>query len=306
MRNTALLIAGPTASGKSALAVALARQMGGVVINTDSMQVYSDLRILTARPSQEEDAAAPHALYGHVDGAVNYSAGHFARDVAPLLQHAQAERRMPILVGGTGLYFKALTQGLSDMPVVPQELRDRVRRDAAGKAAVVLHGELALANAEAAAAVLPTDTQRILRALEIIAATGHAPSHFHAMRVPGPLSGWRQVAVFLAPERAALHEAINDRFRAMLAAGALDEVAALAQRGLDPALPLMRAHGVPALMAHLRGEMALEDAISRGQADTRAYVKRQFTWFRQQMPAFVAVEPTAAPSAVMDALQAAD
>jgi tRNA dimethylallyltransferase len=304
MRNTALLIAGPTASGKSALALRLSERLGGMVVNADSMQVYRDLRVITARPTPEEESRTPHRLYGHVDGAVNHSAGLYAREMDAVLEEARQTRRIPILVGGTGLYFRALTLGLSDMPSVPEAVRRHVREWAQGQPAASLHAALARRHAGAAEALRPSDTQRIIRALEILEATGHPPAHFHARRTPGPLAGWRRISVFLAPERAPLHEAINTRFEAMLEEGALAEVAALGARQLDPALPLMRAHGVPALLEHLRGTMTLQDAARRGQADTRAYVKRQFTWFRQQMPEFSAVEPARAWDAVMGTVTA--
>ncbi len=286
MINRAVLIAGPTASGKSALALRLACALGGVVINADSMQVYRDLRLITARPSPEDESHVPHALYGHVDGAVNYSAGHFARDAARLLQRLAPGDQLPIITGGTGLYFKALTDGLSQLPQVPDAVRRDVRARGAAHSSEYLHAELAGLDPETAAGLKPGDTQRILRALEVIAASGHPPRWFHARREPGPLAGWQVLRIFLNPPRDMLHQAINDRFGQMIAGGALGEVALLASRGLDPALPVMRAHGVPALMAHLAGDMTLEDAIMRGQADTRAYVKRQFTWFRHQMPGF--------------------
>ena len=189
------------------------------------------------------------------------------------------------------------------MPHVPDAVRDDIRQWAAGKPAADIHAELAKRNLSAAAALRPSDTQRILRALEIIAATGHPPAFFHERRVPGPLAGWKLACVFLAPERALVHAAINNRFEAMMREGALGEVAALGARQLDPALPVMRAHGVPALMALLRGEMSREDAITRGQNDTRAYVKRQFTWFRQQMPDFVHVSPDVAEDVLLQQAQ---
>jgi tRNA dimethylallyltransferase len=298
MINRAVLIAGPTASGKSALALRLAAALGGVVVNADSMQVYSDLRIITARPSRQDEAQVAHALYGHVDGAVNYSAGQFARDAAPLLQRLAQEGHLPIITGGTGLYFKALTDGLSQMPVVPDEVRHEVRALASGRSAPDLHAELAGLDPATAASLKPGDNQRILRALEVMAASGHPPRWFHERREPGPLAGWQIQSVFLDPPREGLHKAINARFDSMMVAGALDEVAQLASRGLDPALPVMRAHGVPALIAHLQGDMALDDAIARGQADTRAYVKRQFTWFRHQMPGFQWVDAKAAEAVI--------
>ncbi|TDR94978.1 tRNA dimethylallyltransferase [Enterovirga rhinocerotis] len=297
-RVEAILIAGPTASGKSALALRLARDHGGVVINADSMQVYRDLRILSARPSEEEEGEAPHRLYGHVDGAVNYSAGLYVADMERLLR-GLPEGTLPIVVGGTGLYFKALTEGLSDLPAVPEEVRAEVRAQSEGRAAPELHAELARRDPESAARLKPGDRQRILRALEIVAATGRPIGAFQGLRRPGPLDGRRMAKLFIAPaERAELRARIDRRVDTMMERGALDEVHALAARGLDPALPIMRAHGVPGFLAHLRGEVTLAEAIRRGQADTRAYAKRQFTWFRHQMPDFHAVPPEAADEAL--------
>ncbi|MER2268003.1 tRNA (adenosine(37)-N6)-dimethylallyltransferase MiaA [Methylobacterium oxalidis] len=277
----AILIAGPTASGKSALATALALRHGGVVVNTDSMQVYRDLRVLTARPSPEEEARVEHRLYGHVDGAVNHSAGHFARDAERLV--AGLGGRLPVFVGGTGLYFRALEEGLSDLPPVPEAVRAAVRAEAEGRPTEALHADLAERDPEGAAGLRPSDRARVLRALEIHAATGRPLASFHGSRVPGPLAGRALRKIFLAPDREILRARIDARFRAMMAAGALDEVARLRERGLDPLLPIMRAHGVPGLLAHLNGDVTLEEAILRGQADTRRYAKRQFTWFRHQM-----------------------
>jgi tRNA dimethylallyltransferase len=302
-RRVALLIAGPTASGKSALALGLARKLGGAVFNCDSMQVYRDLAIITARPTPPEEAAAPHALYGHVDGAVNYSAGQFARDAMPVLDRLAAEARIPILTGGTGLYFKALTEGLSRMPMVPDAVRSAVREAADGRGTDDLHAELAGRHAATAASLRPTDRQRILRALEIIAATGRPPEHFHSQREVAPLAGWRLARVFLAPDRDWLKARIDSRFDAMMAEGALDEVRGLAARRLDPALPVMRAHGVPGLVEYLAGRASLEEAMERGKADTRAYVKRQFTWFRNQMPDFVWCTPETAEATLTAMLE---
>lgn len=280
-RPAAILIAGPTASGKSALAAALALRHGGVVVNTDSMQVYADLRVLTARPDAAEAARVPHRLYGHVDGAVNHSAGLFARDVAALL--LELDGRLPVFCGGTGLYFRALEEGFSEMPPVPETVRAAVRERAADRPTELLHADLAAQDPAGAAALRPSDRARILRALEILAATGRPIAAFRGERVPGPLAGMPLRKIFLAPDRDLLRARIDARFRTMIAGGALDEVARLRARRLDPLLPIMRAHGVPALIAHLDGTMRLEDAIARGQADTRAYAKRQFTWFRHQM-----------------------
>jgi tRNA dimethylallyltransferase len=287
-RAEAILIAGPTASGKSALALRLAGERGGLVINADSMQVYRDLRILSARPTPEDEAAAPHRLYGHVDGAVNFSVGRYVEDAARLLAELPPDA-VPIFCGGTGLYFKALTEGLSDLPPVPDEVRARVRAEAEGRPTPDLHAALARRDPEGAARLRPGDRQRILRALEVFEATGRPLAAFQGARTPGPLAGrpWR--GLFVMPEdRVLLRARIDRRFEAMVEAGALDEVRALADRGLDPALPIMRAHGVPGLLAHLRGEMSLAEAIAKGQADTRAYAKRQVTWFRHQMTGWTA------------------
>ena len=287
----AVLIAGPTASGKSALALRLAQAFDGVVVNADSMQVYRDLRVLTARPSEAEVASAPHRLFGEVDGAQNFSVGHYARAVAPLLADIAGSGRLPIVAGGSGLYFRALTEGLSAIPPVPTDVRDRVRREAQDRPAADLHAELARADPASAATLKPGDRQRVLRALEIVAATGRSIVEFQGERSAGPLAGRNVVRVFLTPDRATLRVRIDARFRHMIDTGALVEIEALGRRTLDPALPVMRAHGVPALLAHLRGALTLEEAIARGQADTRAYAKRQFTWFRHQMHDFEPLAP---------------
>ena len=279
----AVFIAGPTASGKSALALEAARDLGATVINADSMQVYRDLRIITNRPRPEEESAVPHRLFGFVDGALNFSAARYMAAATELIDELHEHRTIPVFVGGTGLYFKTLTEGLSDIPAVPVTVREGVRTAAEGRPTPALHADLARQDAEMASRLKPGDRQRILRALEVLAATGRSLSAFQDSRIPGPLAGRNLVRLFLAPDRAELRARIDRRFAEMIRAGALDEVAALAERRLDPALPVMRAHGVPGLLAHLRGEMSLDDAIGRGQADTRAYAKRQFTWARHQM-----------------------
>lgn len=289
-----MLIAGPTASGKSALALKLAQASGGTVINTDSMQVYRDLRIITARPTLEEEALAPHRLYGTVDAAVNFSAGAYVEAAAAVLADARAAGRLPILIGGTGLYFKALTRGLSAVPPVPAEVRDAVRLRLDRDGVQALHAELAGHDPEAAARLAPADRTRIARALEVVLATGRPLADWHQQASPPLLPPDDVVAVFLAPDREALYARIDSRFAAMLQAGALDEVAALAERRLDPLLPAMKAHGVPALIRHLRGEISLDEAAAIGAADTRHYAKRQFTWFRHQLPEFKWVRPAEA------------
>jgi tRNA dimethylallyltransferase len=290
----AVLIAGPTASGKSALALELAQKRGGMVVNTDSMQVYRDLRVLTARPTEAEEAAVAHRLYGHVDAAINFSAGSWVADAANALDEARARKRVPIFVGGTGLYFKALTRGLSAIPPIPPEIRERVREMLAHDGVEALHAELARCDPLSAERLKPRDRTRIARALEVREATGRSIADWHRDGLPPPLPPGSFQALFLAPERDALYARIDARFDAMLKAGALAEVERLAARKLDPLLPAMKAHGVPVLIRHLKGEIALAEAAEIGRADTRRYAKRQFTWFRHQLPEFEWVKPEAA------------
>jgi tRNA dimethylallyltransferase len=292
--NKAVLIAGPTASGKSALALALAERRDGTVINTDSMQVYRDLRVLTARPTVEEEARVPHRLYGHVDAAVNYSAGSYVGDAAAVLSKVRNSGRLPIFIGGTGLYFKALTRGLSAVPPVPSEIRDAVRARLEREGVEALHAELARRDPAAAERLKPRDRARIARALEVVEATGRPLADWHREGQPPLLQNDEYHALFLAPEREVLYARIDARFDAMLKAGAIAEVEALAERGLDPLLPAMKAHGVPALIRYLKGELTLEEAATIGKADTRHYAKRQFTWFRHQLPEFQSMTPEVA------------
>ncbi|WP_407152626.1 tRNA (adenosine(37)-N6)-dimethylallyltransferase MiaA [Bradyrhizobium sp. ORS 86] len=292
--DRAVLIAGPTASGKSALALELAQRTGGVVINADSMQVYRDLRIITARPTAEEEAQVPHRLYGHVDAGVNFSAGAWVGDAAKTLGEARAQGRLPIFVGGSGLYFKALTQGLSAVPPIPDAVREGVRARLERDGVEALHAELAQRDPVSAARLKPRDRTRIARALEVVEATGRPLPDWHREGLPPLLPPGEFRALFLAPERETLYARIDARFGAMLDSGALDEVAALAARGLDPLLPAMKAHGVPVLIRHLKGEISREEAAEIGRADTRHYAKRQFTWFRHQLPEFAWIRPEAA------------
>jgi tRNA dimethylallyltransferase len=283
---TAVLIAGPTASGKSVLALGLARATGGFVINADSMQVYRDLRVITARPSVADEAVAPHRLYGHVDAATNCSAGLWLADVRGAIAKAREEDRLPIIVGGTGLYFKALLRGLSAIPPVPQEIRDAVRTRLERDGIEALHRELCRRDPVAGTRLKPRDRARIPRALEVLEATGRPIGDWHAHGLPPLLQVSAVCAVFLAPDRTELHQWIDRRFGRMLEEGALDEVEALAARKLDPILPAMKALGVPPLLRHLRGELSLDEAATAGAAETRQYAKRQFTWFRHQLPEF--------------------
>ena len=282
----AILIAGPTASGKSALALRLAEQAGGSIINADSMQLYGDFRVLTARPSPAEERRAPHLLYGHVDAAENYSVGRWLADASLALAEVERAGRLPIFVGGTGLYFRALLRGLSSMPPVPEAVRAKVRGEAEGVAAAALHARLAARDPATAAKLRPSDRQRIIRALEIFAATGRPLVEWQASPGKPLIAPEDTMAVFLSVDRAELRARIDARFDKMLAEGALDEARALAARKLDPALPAMKAHGAPWLLKHLAGEISLAKAAQQAKADTRNYAKRQETWFRHQLPQF--------------------
>lgn len=299
----AVLIAGPTASGKSALALALAEATGGIVINTDSMQVYRDLHIITARPTREEEARASHKLYGYCDAAVNCSAGTWVADAAAALAEARAADRLPIFIGGTGLYFKALTRGLSAVPAIPPAVRDNVRARMERDGVEALHAELSRRDPVSGDRLKPRDSARVARALEVIEATGRALPDWHHEGLPPLLPAEGIAAMFLAPDRKDLYARINARFETMLEKGALDEVAALAARELDPMLPAMKAHGVPALIRYLAGEISRDQAVEIGQTDTRRYAKRQFTWFRHQLPEFAWITPNAAREWLTHALR---
>jgi tRNA dimethylallyltransferase len=292
----ALLIAGPTASGKSALALALAEKLGGVVINADSMQVYEGLRIITARPTPEEEIGAPHRLYGHVDAGDIYSTGRWIADAGEALAAATAAGRMPIVVGGTGLYFKALTEGLAAVPPIPPAIRADVRGRLARDGVSVLYEELIRRDPVTAARIMPLDRARTARALEVVLATGRSISDWHKEGLSPVLDAAACAKIFLLCERKELVARIESRFGAMLTAGALDEVKALAARRLDPLLPAMKAHGVPWLIRHLNGEISLDEAAAGSIMDTRRYAKRQNTWFRGQMKDW----PSAAPDRAFD------
>jgi tRNA dimethylallyltransferase len=279
----AILIAGPTASGKSALALTLAEKLNGVIVNADSMQVYRDLRVITARPAPEDEARVPHQLYGHVDAAENYSTGRWLKDVGARLEDIRAGGKLPILVGGTGLYFTALSTGLAAVPPIPDDIRDEVRGRLAREGVAPLRAELEQLDPKTAARLRVNDRNRISRALEVVKATGRSLTDWHSEGMPPVLDATRVAKVFLETERTALVSRIEARFDAMLKAGALDEVRALAARNLDPTLPAMKAHGVPWLIRHLRGEIGLDEAAEGARMDTRRYARRQVTWFRNQL-----------------------
>jgi tRNA dimethylallyltransferase len=274
----ALIVAGPTCSGKSALAIALAQRLDGTIVNADSMQVYRELRILTARPSPEDEAATPHALYGVRPAAEPGSVAWWRDAALAEMDKAQDAGRLPILCGGTGLYFLSLTQGIADIPPPGDRARNEARALLAELGPAKLHARLAQHDPETAARIAPADSQRVARAWEVWAGTGKGLAEWQAQGAPP--APWRFSAVMLDPPREDLRAAIASRFAAMLAAGALEEARALLALGLDPGLPAMRAHGVPELAAHLRGEITLAEAERRATLVTGQYTKRQATWFR--------------------------
>lgn len=261
----------------------LAERLGGVVINADSKQVYRDLHILSARPSAEDEVRAPHMLYGFVGAEEAYSAGRYAADAARALDEARGKGLRPIFVGGTGLYFKALTEGLSPMPDIPEDVRERWRARAASTETAELHALLAARDPEMAARLVPSDTQRIVRALEVLDASGRSLGEWQTGdRVP-VLDGKDTIRLVVAPERAELYRRIDARFEAMMAKGALEEARQLGSLGLDHGLPIMRAHGVRPLLRYLAGDLAREEVTAAVQTETRQYAKRQLTWARGNM-----------------------
>jgi len=279
-----VLIAGPTASGKSALALELARAARGVVINADASQVYRELRILTSRPSPAEERSAPHRLYGHVPAAESYSAGRWLEAAAAELRAAWDAGRLPIVTGGTGLYFRVLEEGLAPIPAIPETVRAGWRRRLAAEGARALHCTLARRDPRSAAGIAAADGQRILRALEVLEATGRPLSAWQQGAGSGsPLEGACIGRFHLLPERAQLYARCNARVPAMLAAGAMDEVRHLLTLGLDPTLPAMKAIGVAEFAAVLAGTAGLEAAVAAAQSRTRNLAKRQITWARSNM-----------------------
>ncbi|MEA3016888.1 MAG: tRNA dimethylallyltransferase [Sphingomonadales bacterium] len=272
------LIAGPTASGKSALALALAEQAGGVVINADSAQVYRDLRILSARPGPEEEARAPHRLYGTRDGATPCSAADWAADARGEIEAAQAQGRLPILAGGTGLYLRTLLEGIAPVPPIDPEVRAEVR------ALPVAEAFAALRREDPSAQLRPTDTTRVARALEVVRSTGRPLAKWQQEPSGGIGGRIRLVPLILLPPRDWLVARCDERFEKMLSDEGVAEVRSLVTRNLDPALPVMRAIGVAEVARWQSGEISREEALALGRIATRQYAKRQYTWFRRQPP----------------------
>lgn len=288
----AILITGPTASGKSALALRMARERNGVVINADSMQVYDTLRVLTARPSEEEMAGVPHLLYGHVPASSSYSTGDWLRDISALLADLRRQQRFPVIVGGTGLYFKALTGGLSDMPAIPDDIRERLRARLIEEGPTVLHAELLRSDPLMAQGLQPGDGQRIVRALEVMEVTGKSIMEFQKASGPMIVDPDRAQKFVVLPERPVLHDRINRRFETMMESGAVEEVKALLALNLAPDATAMKAIGVSQIADMLAGGMSEAEVIEKSAAATRQYAKRQMTWFRNQMgPDWARIQP---------------
>jgi tRNA dimethylallyltransferase len=297
-----LILAGPTASGKSALALAVAEQTGAVIINADSMQLYRELRLITARPSREEERRAPHALYGTLSTAEAATAESWRQDVVTLLDGLGDTPAL--LVGGTGLYIKALMEGFADLPQVPQEVRDAVGELHAAEGALPFHARLAAVDPASAERLRPSDSQRVKRAYEVWAATGKPFSSFLNAPRSGPPEGYSYIPIVLAPDRAWLYDRINQRFSQMVETGALEEIAAFAD--LLPQLPkdapLRKAVGVPELLSYHQGEIGLREAITLAQAASRQYAKRQTTWFKHQLSQALTVNPQEYDQAMQEIL----
>jgi tRNA dimethylallyltransferase len=283
------LIAGPTASGKSALALRLARAIGGDIVNADSMQLYADLRILTARPSRDETLLAPHHLFGVADAADGWSVGRWLDAARAELADIALWRRPAIVVGGAGLYFRALTHGLAAIPAVPRAVGERLLEDAGAAGELALRPRLARLDPEAEARIARGDLQRLVRALAVAEHTGRPLSAWQADTEPSlATDAWR--AVVLAPPREALYAACDARLATMFETGAIEEVRALAARGLDAALPAMKAVGVREILGLLGGDLTRDQALAAAQQETRRYAKRQLTWFRNQTPDWPRIE----------------
>lgn len=270
------VLMGPTGTGKSALALAVAKARPTVIINADAMQMVADLRTITARPTVEEAAAAEHALYGVLRADEPTSVARWAALVVPVIERAWQEGKLPLLVGGTGMYVKALRAGLANIPAVPADIRARVR----GMDAAALYAELEANGAQAD--FKPGDTQRLARALEVLEATGKPIGWWQAQKSTPAFPNAKWQHAYLTLPREELYARLNHRFMAMMERGAMDEVHALMAKNLAEDTPILRAHGVPELIAYLRGEMAYDDAIAQAQQNTRHYAKRQMTWLRQQ------------------------
>ena len=278
-----ICIAGPTASGKSVYAIRVARALDGEIINADALQVYSDLQILSARPTSEEIGDLPHHLFGHVAGGVRYSTGAWLREVEPLILNILGRGKTPVLVGGTGLYFRALLQGMADIPAVPQRISDQTAERLARDGIDSLRAEAERLDPIAAARILGNDPQRLLRIVDVATATGQALSTWQAETYPVVPSRFARFCV-LTPPRDLLYARINARYDTMLRAGGLSEAKEIFAKGYDESLPVMKAIGLRQLKSYFSGEGSLDDAVEDAKRESRRFAKRQMTWFRNQPP----------------------
>jgi len=278
-----VLIAGPTASGKSAVAMELARRHHGLIINADALQVYRELRILSARPGEEDERQVPHRLYGTISAAEAFSVGRWLPQACEAIEEAWGQGSLPIVTGGTGLYFKALEEGLAPLPAIPAPIREAWRRRLAHEGAEALHQELARYDQGEAMRVRPSDGQRIVRALEVLQSTGRPLAQWHAATGAGFLQSASVLRLYLSPPRRDLYAAIDERFDQMVEAGAVSEVKALLDLALDPDLPVMKATGVRELARFLEGSQTIGEACRIAKQESRRYAKRQLTWARRHM-----------------------
>ncbi len=297
-----VIIAGPTASGKTALALDVARAFAGTVINADSMQVYRELKVLTARPRADDEAAAPHRVFGVLAASEACSVGRWLKMAAAEIEAARRDGRLPVVVGGTGLYLNALIEGLAEVPEIPPAVDAEVRRrfdDIGGEA---FRAELATRDPEAAAKLPVGDSQRLKRAMAVVKATGRPLADWQRRQRSASWVVARFGVIALMPPRERLYAACDARFAAMMASGALDETRALAALGLDRGLPAMKALGVPELSRHLAGEISLAAAVAAAQQATRNFAKRQLTWLRNQLAADHVIEALYGPEHRADTL----
>jgi tRNA dimethylallyltransferase len=286
-----VLIAGPTASGKSALALEMARRTGGIIVNTDAMQVYDVLRVVTARPSEAETALAPHQLYGVVPPSVRFSTGAWLDAVSALIQSEAENQTSLIFAGGTGLYFEALTNGVADVPPIPAEITRQVEAEIEGLDAKNRALLIAERDPQMAARLKAPDPQRVIRALAVLAATGRSLASFQDEGQKGLLDDFVVERIVLNPDRDVLRARIAHRFETMFSSGAVEEVAALLALQLDPSLPAMKAIGVPEIGGWLAGRLSREQAVELATIATRQYAKRQRTWFRNRMADWTWIDP---------------
>ena len=283
MKRPVIVIGGPTASGKSATALDVAQEFDGVIINADSMQVYEALRIVTARPSVEDEKLVPHRLYGVMDAGETCSAGYWEKLCIAEIEKAWAQGKLPVVTGGTGLYIKTLVDGISQLPPIPDDIRNTIRARGDAEGVEALYAELQEKDSEMAARLKPRDRQRICRALEVLSATGKSLAQLQREIKPTPSLSAAYMTHVVMPERSILYERCDQRFDLMIQAGAVEEVAALEKRNLDAKLPIMKALGVPELLRYVRGEVTLEEAKTLAQMQTRRFAKRQCTWFKNQI-----------------------